>query len=296
MPWIFVIILILLTGCFPRTIVAPSESLYHQATQYFEDKNYSSAIEKYKQFIEKYPQSNLSTPAKLNLGMAYYYTENFTETLQILKTININDENMKKFIDDIIKTCQEKTATTETTETTEKEPINITVKDVYIDNLGMLVIAGDVDKPSDVYINGTKAQMKENNEFTISTLWKRGTSINFTALDTQGNEGNLQYFPDTEAPDKPTGLRTRNVTSNSVELEWDDNAEKDLRGYKLYYQLKGGGSGQEIAGIIKDASYEVVGLQNLISGANKTFQFYLRAVDKTDNYSEPSAIHEETLP
>lgn len=299
MRWIF-IILILLTGCLPRTIIAPSESLYYEANKYFEDKNYPLAIEKYKQFIEKYPQSGLLTSAKLNLGMAYCYTEDFTGSLQILKTININDENMKKFINDIIKTCEEKTQKTLTaekiTELTQKEPINISVKDVYINNLGMLVIIGEVDKPSDVYTNGTKAQMKETKEFTISTLWKKGDPVQLTAISAQGEKGELDYFPDTDPPDKPAGLNTRNVTSNSVELEWDDNTEKDMAGYKLYYQLKGGGSSQEIPEIIKDNNYEIVGLQNLISGANKTFQFYLRAVDKTGNYSNPSAIHEETLP
>ena len=75
----------------------------------------------------------------------------------------------------------------------------------------------------------------------------------------------------------------------------DENREEDINGYKLYYRLKGG-SLQEVQETITDTRYEIVGLRNLIQGANKTFQFFLRAVDKMQNYSSESDILEVTLP
>ena len=90
-------------------------------------------------------------------------------------------------------------------------------------------------------------------------------------------------------------LRTIRVSENTVELEWDESRDEDIKGYKLYYRLRGG-SLIEVQELISGTEYEVVGLFNLIEGANKTFQFHLRAVDKMDNISEPSDILEATLP
>ena len=48
--------------------------------------------------------------------------------------------------------------------------------------------------------------------------------------------------------------------------------------------------------IIIDTKYDVVGLQGFVDGANRTFQFYLRAVDKMNNESDDSNILEADLP
>ena len=90
-------------------------------------------------------------------------------------------------------------------------------------------------------------------------------------------------------------LRTTNISSDSIAIEWDENSEEDIKGYKFYYRLRGG-SLQEIPEILEKNRYDVVGLQSMIDGANRTFQFYVRAIDKMNNESDDSDVLEVDLP
>ena len=293
--WLLILSL-LLTGCAGLSkIAAPSEALYRRADRHFEKGEYSQAIEIYNQFLKNNPGSSLSIPAKLNLGMAYYYNGDFKSAHKTLKTINMPDENIKSFIAEITKDCENKLQEEAPEEKPQTGAINIKLTDVYMDEFGMLSIKGETNTAAVVMINDTEAEQNKKNQFSASITWKRGKPVLINAHDEQGNTGSLEYFPDSESPAEPQGLTVISSTANSAELEWDANSEDDIKGYKLYYRLQGG-SLYEIREIIEDTDYEIVGLDNLTEPANRTFEFFLRATDKMNNISGPSDVIQTNLP
>jgi len=167
----------------------------------------------------------------------------------------------------------------------------ITILDAYLDNFGSVILKGTVDQESTITIDKRKIEPDDNNIFSATASWKKGNPILITALGVDGGIGELDYFPDGEAPLKPERLRTINITSNSMEIEWDENEEDDIKGYRLFYQSQGGAL-KEVPNLIVDTKYDAVGLSSSVSN---TFQFYLRAVDKMDNESEDSDILEADL-
>lgn len=303
------ILIVLVSGCTvarKRQLISPSDFLYYQGNMYYEERNFAKAIELYKKLLKRKPNSELATPAKLNLGMAYYYTEFFKDAYTTLKDVKVEDANMKIFVDKILEVSRaaavdeialEEAAQAELAAKKSPTgiPVRITVTDVYLDDYGSVLLTGTTDKKATVSVNGETATIKENNTFTASFTWKKGTAISIAAKNEDGDTGELNYFPDSEPPLKPENLRVINSSSNSIEIEWDENSEEDIRGYKLYYRLKGGAL-QEVQEIIEEKKYEIVGLQNYTSGSNRTFEFYLRAVDRMYNESEDSDILETDLP
>jgi tetratricopeptide (TPR) repeat protein len=289
--------LILFFGCsLPlQKITAPSQTYYYQANQLMENKDYSQAIEKYQIFLKKNPSSSLYVPAKLNLAMSYYYSGKLKEAEETLKTIKIEDPAIKTFIEGILNKCAQQTKTVDQPQETQAGKINIEIIETSVDDLGTLTIKGKTNQPAAVYINNALAQTSENNQFNLNLPWKKSNAIILLAKDALGNSGTREYYPDSEPPQKPSGLSVINTSSNSAQIEWEANQENDINGYKLYYQLKGS-SRQEIPDLISKTHYEIIGLYNLSTPTNKTFQIYLRAVDKMNNYSDTSDILEITLP
>lgn len=302
------IVLLLISGCTTMDhskIVSPSESLYYRADKQYEDKNFREAIDLYKEFLEAAPKSDLAVPANLNMGMSYYYSGDYKEAYLTLKEIDLEDENIKEYVEGILNICkaeagdeikaEEQVKDAEATKKGAGGQIQVEVTDAYIDDFGSVVLTGKTNRVLTVLVDGKKAALNENNVFTASASWKRGKSILVVAKDDSGGKRELDYFPDRENPDEPEGLRARNTSENSAEIEWDENTEDDIKGYRLYYRLKGGSS-REVPEIIEETNYEVVGLQTMVEGANKTFEFYVRAVDKMNNESDDSDILEVTIP
>ncbi len=298
MPWLLILILTF-TGCATtqyKKVVSPSQDLYFDANDVFENEDYVLAIELYEEFLEKAPTSSLAVPAKINLGLAYYNENDCEGTMNTLKGTKIQDTNIKAIIDNILNECNGVIAKTEPSEAKgEGEEIAIVVEDAYIDDYGSIVLYGHVDKPATLYIEGAKIPVNEHNIFTATVPWRKGRDLEIIAKDELGNEGAIDFYADSEEPEEPENLRIIRATADSIEFEWDANEEPDLKGYLLFFRRKGG-SLQEIQEIITDLRYEIVGLQRFISGSNKTFELYLRAVDKMNNYSEDSDILEITLP
>ncbi|MFE4762898.1 DUF3472 domain-containing protein [Bacillus mycoides] len=85
--------------------------------------------------------------------------------------------------------------------------------------------------------------------------------------------------PDTEAPTQPQGLYASNVTSNSVELQW--NASSDNVGVKEYQVLRDGQLIQTVQGTTFIN-------QNLT--VNKEYKYAVKAVDAVGNTSIQSNI------
>jgi len=280
-------------------IVSPSESLYYKADRLYEDRAYDDAIKLYEQFLEAKPRSDLAVPAQLNLGMSHYYLEDYPRAYQTLKAIDLKDVNVKIFIEKVLMTCKTKagdeiqaleTARLDTSAGQAADgQIEIRVVDAFLDDFGSLNLQGTVNRAASVTVDGKPAVLNRDNVFSASTDWKRGKSIAIEAA-ADGSRGTVDYFPDSEPPREPEGLRALNTTSNSVEIEWDDNREADMRGYRIFYRRQSGAL-KEVPGIVKDNRYEVIGFL-----AGSTVDFYLRAVDKMNNESEDSDILQVTLP
>lgn len=285
----------------PKKIVSPAEYYYYQGNQLYDEQEYDQAIEKYKLSLEANENSAIATSVKINLGMSYYLTDNFEEAHETLKDVRINDEQIKMVIDEKIEYCKsqiEKDKPADEKEVTEDAPssekIEITVIDAFIKD-SSLIVEGKVSRRCKVIINNFTIDLNDDNTFSSSIDWKKGKPVIIMARDDKGSSVTKEYFPDSEEPDAPVNIRTSSITSSSIEIEWDENTEPDIKGYKLYYNLKGN-SPQEINEIITDTKYEIVGLDQRTQGTNRTFQFRLRAVDKMNNYSDLSNIYEETLP
>jgi hypothetical protein len=288
-----------------NTLISPSESLYYKANESYEQKAFSEAIELYSKFLEESPRSNLAVPAKLNLGMSYYYTKDYKQAYLTLKETEVKDANIKEYVDGILKICQaeagdaieaeKKTELSETTGTTIDGQIQILVSNAYIDDFGTLVLEGMTNKAATVTIDGEQAPLDGRNIFKASVSWRKGRSITIIAKDASGGSNELDYFPDGESPEEPEGLSVISASSNSIEIEWEESNEDDIKGYRLFYRLKGG-STKEVPNLIEDTEYEVVGLEGYVDGSNRTFQFYLRAVDQMNNESDDSDILEADLP
>jgi len=296
--------LLLTTGCTSvehNQLVSPSESRYYEANEFYESQRYYAAIQLYEEFLKSKPKARLAISAKLNLGMSHYYNEDYKSAYDVLKEINIKDENIKKYVAEIVDICktnakdeieaEEEAEIAATSEITDGGEIEITILDAYLDAFGDVVLKGIVNTTATVMIDEKTIKLDANNGFSASASWKKGDSIVITAKDSAGNSGELDYFPDGERPDKPERLRTINITSNSIEIEWDENDENDIKGYRLFYRRKGG-SLQEVPDLIEDTQHEVVGFG---SGSSNTIEFYLRAVDKMDNESDDSDILEADL-
>ena len=302
------IVSLLVCGCTTmehNTFVSPSESLYYKANQSYKDKEFSAAIKLYNEFLEAKPRSDLAVPAQLNLGMSHYYSSDYKQAYLTLKEIDIADESIKGYVDGILKICraeagdeieaEKKAELAAATDKTKTGRVKIDITGAYIDDFGSVVLEGKTNRIAAVTVNGEKVALDGNNVFKASVSWKKGHSIPVAAKDESGGLSELDYFPDGESPRKPEGLGVVNASSNSIEIEWEENDEDDMKGYRFFYRLKGG-SIKEVPELIEDTKYEVVGLQGQVEGANRTFEFYLRAVDKMNNESDDSDILEADLP
>lgn len=178
----------------------------------------------------------------------------------------------------------------------DTDELAVRIDNVYKNRFDDIIVKGWVSRPATIFVKDSEALAVEDNYFSIETHWDVGEPVVITAQDTEGNTKEIEFWPDREPPDKPENLRAIHVTSNSVEFEWNENREPDIKGYKVYYGLKGGGV-REAPDIATDNKYEIIGLKNFVRGGNRTFQFYLRAVDMMDNESHnTSDILEVTIP
>jgi len=305
--YLLIITVLIGSGCaqaIQRNIVAPSENHYYEGNEYYEFKEYELAVESYTKYLELKPSGLLSVPTKLNLGMSYYYLENYVEAEKTLSALKLEDESIKTYIQKIIDESKSKISAAKPEpeqELASAQPsaptkdIIINVLDAYLDDSDDLYLSGKIDQAATIMIAGQQVRMNPDKTFSTTVSWKKGESVQIMVENTN-NKGELQFFPDNEPPDKPRGLQASNISDNSVEVYWDENDEEDIKGYELYYRLSGT-SWKEVRELIEDDTlYEVVGLAAQVQGSNRTFEFQLKAIDKMYNESDPSDILEATLP
>ena len=87
---------------------------------------------------------------------------------------------------------------------------------------------------------------------------------------------------DTTPPADPSGL-TANAGDGSVSLDWNNNGEGDLAGYRVYRSTSSGGGYSEIAGLVGSSDYVDNGVSN-----GTTYFYVVRAEDTSGNLSGDS--------
>ncbi len=99
-------------------------------------------------------------------------------------------------------------------------------------------------------------------------------------------EGKLTEPVDTFAPAVPAGLTVLSGVS-SVELAWERNLDKDLRGYQVY-RATGDGPMERIASLVESPAYSDKAVES-----GKSYHYAVSAVDQAGNESarpEPVTI------
>jgi len=286
-----------------QTILSPSEALYYEGNKKYDKGEYAEAIEYFNKFLDSKPNSPLATPASLNLGLAYYGVQNYKDAYSTLKDIRLSDENIKAYVDSVLEIC--KNALGDDIVDEEKvqsaairvgggEVIQIQVIDAYLDDFDNVNLTGSTDKISVVSANGVEATIVANNQFVVAVRWKKGRSITISAIDENGNTGEIDFYPDGEAPDKPENLRLINASNNSLEFEWDEDYDDEIIGYRIFYRLQGGEL-REVNELTTRYRHEIVGLDPIATDSNRTFEIFIRALDKMQNESNDSNILEADL-
>src|SRR5215210_3967278 len=118
-----------------------------------------------------------------------------------------------------------------------------------------------------------------------STLRVAVTATNAAGSSTASSQPTalVEAEPDTTAPAAPSGL-TATPGDGSVALDWDDNAEPDLAGYRVYRRSADGSWPTSPLTTTTASNYTNSGLTN---GTSYTYR--VTAVDGSGNESAPSA-------
>jgi len=304
MNWLIICLLIFATVSSARAniLVSPSDDIYLLANRQYDSADYEKAAELYAQYLNLKPNADLAIPAKLNLGMSFYYLKDWAKARETLSALPIDDPAIKKYVAAVLVRCRTELGETAATPIAPDlaglqtmEPVVIFILDVYLDITRSLVIHGKTSTKATLTIDNSSAGTDENNEFTATISWRKGRPVVIKARGQNNSEGVLNYYPDSEPPLKPLNLRVRNSSANSAFIEWDDNRETDIKGYKLYYNLTGG-SRRQVNEIILKPNYEIIGLGKLTRSSNRNFQVTVTAIDKMDNESDTSSVLEFNLP
>lgn len=96
---------------------------------------------------------------------------------------------------------------------------------------------------------------------------------------------------DTTPPAAPTGLVATAVSSTRVDLDWDDNTEPDLAGYKIYRSETAGGPYSLVDSGISTSDYS-----DTSAVPSTTYYYVVKAVDTSYNESDYSNEDSATTP
>ena len=90
-------------------------------------------------------------------------------------------------------------------------------------------------------------------------------------------------------PAVPAGLRA-STAPNSIELNWEPNAEPDLAAYRVYRAIAGGPF-EKIADVTAVPSYSDRATEH-----GKTYRYAITAIDRSGNESPRSPVLEVVVP
>jgi hypothetical protein len=137
-----------------------------------------------------------------------------------------------------------------------------------------------VQKPE--WVDGT-AEFGNSYSYLVQTVARNGDKIAESDLSEAISIKPVDTFP----PAVPAGLHG-SAAPNSIELDWDRNAEADFAVYRIYRAL-GGGAFERIA----EAS--VPSYSDHAVEAGKTYRYSVTAVDRSGNESARSTVLEVPL-
>jgi serine protease len=144
----------------------------------------------------------------------------------------------------------------------------------------------DVVFDTGAYDDGGSASIGiENEDGSVG----RQLSYNVPTLDSYVGAKAIRFFfgpPDTTAPVAPTGLLAT-AGQASLALDWDDNSEPDLGGYRVYRQNLDGS--WTLVGSPAASAFTDTGL-----AAGTAYTYEVTAVDRSGNESAPSATASAT--
>jgi hypothetical protein len=124
----------------------------------------------------------------------------------------------------------------------------------------------------------------------------RAVSVGTGGSPVESRESNIvQILPKDTFPPSPPAAITLAATPTTISIFFATNPEKDVTGYRLYRS--------EDAGLEK-ASWTLLTPEPLTTNtfqdpgveSGKTYYYYLTAIDKAGNISEPSEVVSETVP
>lgn len=134
-------------------------------------------------------------------------------------------------------------------------------------------------------------------EFNINyRYFVRTVSLGTDSVPVESLDSNmLEIKPsDTFAPSAPSAI-TIAAAPNNISIFFAVNPEKDIAGYKLYRSLNSNQTKSEWT-LLTPELLTVNTFQDNSVESGKTYYYYLAAVDKAGNISEPSEIISETAP
>lgn len=158
--------------------------------------------------------------------------------------------------------------------------------DIDGDTLTYALVSGTL--PSGLTLSGTRNELLSGTVDTEETQALTFSASDGIATPTEVSITFEVTTPDVTAPAAPTGLAVAGVTSGSVTLNWDDNAEPDLASYSVYRSTDGVSFGLRQAGVLT-SDYLDTGL----SGSTQ-YWYYVTAVDTSTNESTASATVTDT--
>lgn len=110
-----------------------------------------------------------------------------------------------------------------------------------------------------------------NVAFSEGDTWDTNNGLNW----------NIRVFPDKTPPSKVTGIIGESLPNNQIKIKWQPNQERDLLGYNVYKEkLK---LNQTLL-----STNEYLDMFNIDEGV--IYEYFVTAVDKSRNESEPSMI------
>lgn len=169
--------------------------------------------------------------------------------------------------------------------------IPLEILDFFKDDFGYLNVKGKTEPNCDVFIAKEKVVSDAAGIFEGKVIFRSGKTILIKAKKSD-TEFAMSEIYDSEEPDAPRGLEIVNRASGSITIRWNENKEKDMLGYNIYFSLDK--SKWEKVNrddeIIKRNEYSFR-LNSSISGATKIY-IKITALDKVRNESSASDIIE----